>query len=81
MAPACALERPGELLEVEGVAAALLVEDGCAGGVDPFAEKLSSLIRRQSAELDPGQRRRTMRPLERGCETLRRLAGAERHRR
>ena len=30
----------------------------------PFAEKLSSLIRRQGAELDPGQRRRTMRPLE-----------------
>ncbi len=77
VAPPCALERPGELLEVERVAAALLVEDGCVGGVDAFAEKLSRLGGRQSAELDPGQRRRTMRPLERGRKTLRRLAGAD----
>ena len=67
------LERAGELLEVEGVAAALLVEGGCAGGVDPLAEKLSSLIPRQRVELDPGQRLRAMCPLERGCQTLWRL--------
>jgi hypothetical protein len=33
-----ARERPGELLEVEGVATTLLVEDGRIGGVDRFAE-------------------------------------------
>ena len=70
-----ALGRPGELLEVEGVATALLVEDGCAGGVDPLAEELLSLIRRQSAELEPGQHRRTTRPLEGGRKTLRSLEG------
>jgi hypothetical protein len=38
-----------------------------------------SLIRRQSAELEPGQHRRTTRPFEGGCKTLRGLAGAERN--
>ena len=66
-------------LEVEGVATALLVEGGGAKGVDPVVEKLASLIRRERAELDPSQRRRTMRPLERRCKTLRRLARAERN--
>ena len=40
--------RPGELLEVEGVASALLVKDGDAGRVEPFAEKLPSLIQRRA---------------------------------
>ena len=34
------------MLEVEGVATALLIKEGCAGGVDPFPKKLSSVIER-----------------------------------
>src|SRR5205823_8182641 len=56
---------PGELLEIEGVATALLVED-----VDPFAYQLASLRLRQGAELHACERARAMRPFERGCESL-----------
>jgi hypothetical protein len=52
--PGAVLGSPGELLEVERVAAALLVEDRCFGG-GGAAEKLANLIGRQGAELDPGQ--------------------------
>ena len=45
-------ERSGELLEIERVAAALLVESGCSGAVDRFTEELSRLAARQSADLD-----------------------------
>ncbi len=51
-----AVERPRELLEVEGVAAALLVEDRRVGAVDRVAEQLSSLLGAERAELDAGQR-------------------------
>jgi hypothetical protein len=36
--PTCAGERPGELLEIEGVAAALLVEDARVGALDRVAQ-------------------------------------------
>jgi hypothetical protein len=62
-----------------GVATAFLVEERCAGGVDASAEKFPSLVERQSAELDPGQRLRPTRALECGGEALRRLARTERH--
>ena len=42
-------ERSGELLEIERVAAALLVESGCDGVVDRFAEQLPSLARASEA--------------------------------
>ena len=49
---ALASQRSGELLEIERVAAALLVESGRGGLVDCFAEELASLVPRQSADLD-----------------------------
>ena len=47
-------ERTGELLEIERVAAALLVERGCRGGVDRLAEELASLAARQRADFERG---------------------------
>ena len=55
--------RPGELLEVEGVAAALFVD---ARDIDLFAEQLPSLVARHRADLDPGHLRGTVPSLERG---------------
>ena len=75
-----ALERPGELLEVERVAAAFLVEDGRSGGVDPVGEKLTGLGLREAADLDPRQCRRPMRPLERRRKSPRHLVLADRKR-
>ena len=66
-------ERPGELLEIERVAAALLVESACGVVVDGFAEELLSLAARQSADFDAEQCPRAVCPLERGGEPLRRL--------
>ena len=58
-------ERSGELLEIERVAAALLVESGCGGAVDRFTEELPSLVARQSADFDAEQCPRAVRSLER----------------
>ena len=67
--------RPGELLEVEGVPAALFVD---ARDVDLFAEQLPSLVARQRADLDAGHLRRTVRSLEGGREPFGHRAGTVR---
>ncbi len=72
--------RSGELLEIEGVAAGVFVQGGHGVVVDRFTEELSSLARRQAADLEAPQRPRAMRSLERGGHALRRLTGADRER-
>ncbi len=69
-----AVERPRELLEIERVAAALLVE-AAASTVDRVAEQLSGLGGRQRAELDAGQHAGALRPLERGRRAARAADG------
>jgi hypothetical protein len=73
--------RSGQLLEVEWVAAALVVE----GVGFRAADELPRLVAAQRAELDPCQELRPVCPLERGGEALRQLARAngerEQHRR
>ena len=71
---ALAGDRPGELLEIEGVATALLVED-----VDPFAYQLASLRLRQGAELHACERAGAMSSLERCCEPLGQLVRPDGH--
>src|SRR5207248_5575585 len=71
---ALAGDRPGELLEIEGVATALLVED-----VDPFAYQLASLRLRQGAELHARERAGAMSSLERCCEPLGQLVRPDGH--
>jgi hypothetical protein len=73
-----AAERPRELLEIERVTAALVVEHGYVGRVDLFTQKLASLDGRQSGELDAGQCCLTMRPLKGNRQTRRHLPGAHR---
>ena len=75
-----AVERSRELLEVERVAAALLVQRVRVDEVDRVAQQLASLGLREGVELDADQRAGTLRPLERGQEPLRLLARAERDR-
>ena len=59
------VERTGELLEVERVATALLVEQGRSGGIDGPAEQLARFVGRQGAELEACQGARAVRSLER----------------
>ncbi len=70
-------ERSGELLEIERVAAALLVESGCSGAVNRFTEELARLAACQSADLDATKGPRAVRSLERGGDALRRLARSD----
>ena len=83
--PACApcdmdraLGRPGELLEIEGVAAAVLVQGGRGRLVDGRAEELSRLDARQSAELEADESAGAARRLECGGQPLRRLPRSQR---
>ena len=50
-----AAERPGELLEIERVAAALGVEDARVDAIDRVAQQLARLVGAERAELDAGQ--------------------------
>ena len=68
------MERPGELLEIERVAAALFVEVGRPGRADSFTEIGTRLGGTQGPELDPGQFCLAMCPLERNQQAFRRLA-------
>ena len=61
---------PGELLEVERVAAALLVERVRERAVDVVAEQLARLLAPQRAELEPVSRPPRSRALERAGEAL-----------
>jgi hypothetical protein len=60
------MERACQLLEVERIATALLVEHAGIGGGDCLTEKLSSLVDAEGAEFDLAERSRTLRPCERG---------------
>jgi hypothetical protein len=70
----CSVERPGELLKIEGVASALRVEDVRVNAIDRVAQELSRLLGAERAELDVGQQVGAPRPLERARQTLRQLA-------
>ncbi len=61
-----ATRRTGELLEIEGVAAGLLVERGRLGTVDPRAEQLACLLLGQGSQLQAGESAVAMGALERG---------------
>jgi len=78
-------ERPGELLEVERVAAALLIHGRGLGGIERLAQELAHLSEAERAEHDPAKPTLAARPLERGGQPLRHLAGPhsqrEHHRR
>ncbi len=69
-----AIEGPGELLEIEGVAAALLVQESGVRAFNRTAQQLLGFLVAEGAELDPVQRLRTVRLLERSREPLRHLA-------
>ena len=71
-----ALERARELLEIERVAAALLVQGLRLGSVDGSAEKVARLGAGQRAKLDARQCRGTLSALERGREALWHLPGS-----
>ncbi len=71
--PALESERSRELLEIERVAAALLVESGCGGAFDSVAEELTSLPARKRADFHAEQCPHAVRPLERGGDAFRRL--------
>ena len=68
--------RPGELLEVEGVAAALLVERGGRLAVHAVAQQLARLRLAQGPELEPGQTAGAMGALERTRQPLGQLPRA-----
>ena len=70
--PAVTAERPRKLLEIEGVAAALFIENG---GL--LTDELPSFERGQRAELDPEHRPRAIGPLNCGREALRHLVWAD----
>ena len=70
-------ERPGELLEVEGVAAALLVQRLHGRLVDLIIQELASLRLRERTDLDPLQHAGAVRALECGGESAGRLPRPE----
>ncbi len=76
----CAIQRPDQLLEVERIAAGLLVELVGDGGVDALPQKLVCLSQRQRSELETDESAGSMCPLEGGRQTIRRLPGARGHR-
>jgi hypothetical protein len=67
-------------LEIERIAAALLVERSRGCGIHPVAEELARLVRRQRTELDARQRPVAMSVLQGGPEALGCLPGAQRER-
>ena len=70
-------ERPGELLEVEGIAAALLIQRLHGRLVDLIVQELASLGLRERTDLDPSQHAGAVRALERRGEPAGRLPGPE----
>ena len=72
----CSILRARELLEVERIAAAVLVERGRRGIVEAGSEKLPGLRQRQGPELVTREPSGPVRPLERGRKTAWRLARA-----
>jgi len=70
-------KRPGELLQIERVATALLEKRGHSGRVECLTEELAGLATRQRADLDANQCPDPLRPLERGGHAPRRLAGTD----
>jgi hypothetical protein len=75
-----AVERPRQLFEVEGVAAALQVQDVRVDAVGRIAQQLSRLLDAERAELDAGELVLARRPLERGRQAVRHVARAHRER-
>ncbi len=69
------------MLEIEGIAAALVVERGCHRTFDRLAQEFSRLVTGQRAQLEPGERPLSVGPVEGGGEPLGHLARAdgERH--
>ena len=74
-----ALRRARQLLEVERVARALLVERLCHGTGHGRAEQLARLVRAQRPELQPRDHSRAACALERSAEALVQLARAQGH--
>ena len=72
-----AVRRPSELLQVEGVAARVLVQVGRASSV---ADELARLLRAQRPELDARDRAGAVRAFERGAESLAHLPRSQRER-
>ena len=72
-----AVERARELLEVEGIAAALLVQ---RGRVDAVSQELARLLERERRELEPREPSRAVGAFERSGQPLRALSWADRHR-
>ena len=71
------VEGPGQLQEIEGIPAALVVDERRLRVAHDGAQELSRLGLRERTEFEACQRRPAMRPLERGRETVRRLAGTK----
>ena len=76
----CSILRARELLEVERIATAVLVERGGRGIVEAGSEKLPGLGQRQGPELVTREPSGPVRALEGGRKTAWRLAGPHRHR-
>ena len=69
------LQRAGELLQVEGVAAARLVETVGVGSVGGVGQELAGLVARERRQVDADERAGAVGALERGREPLGHLAG------
>ena len=74
------VERPGQLFQVEGVTAAVVVQRSRNCLVHRRVEQLRRLGTGQGAEIESGQRVRSPCPLEGRRQSPRCLAGPERHR-
>ena len=70
-------QRSGELLEIERVAAALLVESARGGVIDCFAEELASLVLRQSVHIYAEQRACALAAFQRRGHALRSLTRSD----
>jgi hypothetical protein len=71
--PCRGLERSGELLEIERVAAAVFIQGRYLGGLEPFAQEFACLSKAQRAQRDAGEARLEVRMLQRAGQRLRNL--------
>ena len=67
----------GQLLEIERIAATLVVQGGCDLAVDRVAEQLFGVAAAQGGKRDAGERLRSVRPLDLGREPFHPVVGAK----
>ncbi len=72
-----ALGHPGELLEIEGITAAVVIEGGNRRFIDARSDEFGGLVARERVKLDLGKGACTARWLERHRQALRCLLGPQ----